>query len=293
VAKKKAKRAPIAKHITEGGRALAEIMAEGLAVIANDMISQVMAKSRRAIPSQKLKAISGLAPRGTLAYKNAVLSAFAVIASDALKQVRKEIPAKKNVRLTDNEDTLTLSEFDRLPPKIQRKIKSQTDLLIGKQLGDLQKIIEFAYAQAEEETDSDDQIEQDMRDSAVGWLDGTAIESGAELNAATTVNFARNAFFFDDEVMEGIDAMEFMNEDPVTQICQDLTGTIFDPNDPIAQRFSPPLHWRCKSWWSPIPKGQLGDREIEKLKPSKKSLEDEVQFSEPSCSHCGKQALLG
>jgi hypothetical protein len=39
----------------------------------------------------------------------------------------------------------------------------------------------------------------------------------------------------------------------------------------------------CKSYIVPILKGNLGSREIEKLKPSKKSLEQQVQFSEHDC----------
>jgi hypothetical protein len=55
---------------------------------------------------------------------------------------------------------------------------------------------------AEEETDSEEQIMSDLNDSAIGWLDGTSIEAGASLNAATVINSARNAFFFDDSVLK-------------------------------------------------------------------------------------------
>lgn len=279
-----AKKPKIHKDIKEAGQALADLMREKLTVIADDMVKQVTNKAKRLTPSQKLQALNGLAPRGVQDYKAAVKSALAVIALDAIAQARKEVPKKKNVRLTEvpegEEATLQLDEFDKLPPAIQKKIKTRTDLLVGKQVGDLQKVIEFAYSQAEEETDSDDQILSDLNDSAIGWLDGTALEAGASLNAASVINNARQAFFFDDSVTEEIEAFEFVNGDPVTEICQDLAGTVFSKDDPGADQYQPPLHWNCKSYIVPILLGNLGTRDIEKLQPSTKELEDQIQFHE-------------
>jgi SPP1 gp7 family putative phage head morphogenesis protein len=277
-----AKKPKINKDIREAGKAVAEIMKEHLTEIAHDMIQQVVNKYKRLPESQNLNAISGLSPRGTRDYQDALKTALSVAALDALNNARKEVPNKKGIRLHGElrVDNIQLGEFERLPPKLQKKIQTTTQLLIGKQLGDLQKVIEFAYATAEEETDSEEQIMSDLNDSAIGWLDGTAIEAGASLNAATIINSARNAFFFDDSVLEEVDAFEFVNGDPVTPICQDLAGTVFAKDDPSADRYFPPLHWNCKSYILPILKGNLGDREIEKLKPSTKSLDDEVQFSE-------------
>jgi SPP1 gp7 family putative phage head morphogenesis protein len=274
------------KSIREGSVALTQIMREQLPIIAEGFISQVMAKAKKLTPSQRLKAISGLEVRGGQEYKNLIKTGLAILAFDALQQARKEVPSKKNLRLSDMEDSIQLGEFERLPPKLQKKITSQTQLLVGKQIGDLQKVIEFAYATAEEETDSLEQIRQDLDDSAIGWIDGTAVESGAALNAATIINSARNAFFFDDSVLEEVEAFEFVNGDPVTDICQDLAGTIFSKDDPAADRYFPPLHWNCKSYIVPILTGNLNGRDIEKLAPSKKSLEDEIQFSEHFESGC-------
>jgi SPP1 gp7 family putative phage head morphogenesis protein len=137
---------------------------------------------------------------------------------------------------------------------------------------------------AEDETDSLEQIQADLNDSAIGWLDGTALETGASLNASTIINSARNAFFFDDQVLEEVEAFEFVNGDPVTEICQDLNGTVFAKDDPAADRYMPPLHWNCKSYIVPILKGNLGNKEIEKLKPSNKRLDAMVQFDEHQ--HC-------
>ncbi len=274
------KKPKVRKEITEASKALKELMNDELASIAEDMISQVMGKAKGLTPGERLKAVSGLTPRGLRRYTDVLRTAFSVIAFDTLTRARNEVPKKKNVSLADCTDAVFLDEFDRLPPGIRKKILTSTQLLVGKQIGDLQKVIEFAYITAEDETDSLEQIEKDLNDSAIGWLDGTAIESGATLNAATIINSARNAFFFDDEVLEEVEAFQFVNGDPVSEICNDLAGTIFSKDDPSADRFFPPLHYNCKSSIMPILKGNLNGRAIESLKPSRKALEDKVQFSE-------------
>lgn len=258
------------KLMLDGSRGLKEIMQQNMAVIADSVIGQVMSSARKLTPSKRLEAIKGLEPVGVQAYKSDLIDAMAILALDAINDARKEVPKAKKVQL---------AEIDKLPPKLRDKIKTRTNLVVGKQIGDLLKVVEFAYATNEDTTDSDDTVEQDIKDSALGWLDSTALEVGASLTASTVINEAREAFFWDDDVLEEIDAFQFKNGDPVTPICQDLDGTVFAKEDPDAFRYTPPLHWNCKSFIIPILKGNLGSREVEKLKPSKKDLEQQIQFA--------------
>jgi hypothetical protein len=272
------------KQIREGAKALEEIMLEFLDVIAQDLVEKVMGKARRLTPAERLKAISGLAPSGAREYQSAIEEAMAALANDALTSARREVPAAKKVQLSD---------FDDLPKDLQRKVKSRAQLLIGKQLGDLQKAIEFAYAQNEDTTDSDDVVEGDLKDAAAAWLDGPSVSAGSEITAATVVAQAREAFFFDPEVAEEIEAFEFVNGDPVSPVCQDLAGIVFAKDDPDLFRYTPPLHWNCKSYIRPILKGNLGNKEIQKLRPSSLKIEDSIQFSDahhacPGCSQAEK-----
>lgn len=248
-------------------------MANGLASIGDDLINQVRIAMKSLTSSNRLDALHGLSPSGVNQYKADLLDAMALVALDAIDNARKEVPKAKKVKLS-------IQNVDKLPAKLRDKIKTRNQLLVGKQVGDLQKVIEFAYAQNEDTTDSDSLIIQDMKDSAVGFIEGTAIDAGASLTAANTINDAREAFFFDDEVLQEIDAFEFVNGDPVTPICQDLAGTIFAKDDPNMFRYTPPLHWNCKSYIQPILSGDLGKRKIEELKPSTAKLESQIQFSE-------------
>lgn len=263
----------------EGSKLLRDLMIKNLGDISGKMIDQIMRAYRNTTPSQRLTAVKAVEPSGVNQYKSDLIEAMSALSTDAIDQARKEVPAASKVKL---------AEFDKLTPTLQKKLKTRTDLLVGKQISDLKSIIQFAYTSNEDTTDSEATLEEDINDSAIGFLNGTSLSAGAEITAATVIADARDAFFFDDDVLEEIDAFEFVNEDPVTPICQDLEGTIFSKDDPDMFRYTPPLHWNCKSWIRPILKGKLGDREVTKLKPSTKKLEDTIQFSE-YCSTCHKK----
>lgn len=242
-------------QIREGAKELKDLMYSGLEGIANEMISQISSRMKRLIPSERLNAIKDLETPGLMAYKANLLEALSLLAMDAINQARKEVPKAKNVKLT---------EFDKLPAALQKKLKSRNDLLVGKQIGDLQKVIEFAYISNEDTTDSDALVTQDLHDSAIGWLDGTSLSSGADITAATVISDARDAFFFDFDVLEEIEAFEFVNGDPVTPICQDLAGTIFAKDDAEMFRYTPPLHWNAVLSGTKISTSN-GDKPIEEI----------------------------
>lgn len=271
----------VRKDIRQAGKDLKLIMQQGLSEISENMIAQISAAMKSLTPSTRLEALNNIVPEGINAYKADVLDAMVVLSIESLAGARKEVPKAKKVRLTK-------TNINQLPPKLREKIITRNQLLVGRQISDLQSVIEFAYAMNEDTTDSDDTVMQDMRDSAVGFIDGTAIEAGANLTAATVINEAREAFFFDDEVLQEIEAFEFVNGDPVSPICQDLAGTVFAKDDPDLFRYTPPLHYNCKSAIFPILNGNLGSREVTKLEPSKAELNKYVQFDEHSHHDCEK-----
>lgn len=274
-----AKSPNVADQIIEGSKIIEEIMLTHLEKISANFIDDVMAKYKSLPDANKLNAIVGLKPTGVEEYKKDLLDSLSDLSVDALNLAKKEVPKAKNVKFAEP------TSFSKLPKDLQKKLIARNELLIGKQLGDLQKVIEFAYAANEGVYDSPNELESQLNDSAVGWLDGTSVSSGAELTTATIISDAREAFFFEDDVLDEIDAFEFVNMDPVTPICQDLAGTVFDKEDPDLFKYTPPLHWNCKSYIRPILKGNLGGREIEKLKPSSKALEDSIQFHEVKEKH--------
>ncbi len=282
---------PVKAQIKTGKEALKELMQENLAGIAQAMIDQIIGRLKRLTPSQRLVAIKNVDTPGAVAYKSLIQTALGVIAYEAIQAARKEIPKAKDVKLAESDGNILLGEWEDLPPSVRKKIQTESDLLVGTQIADLEKNIFFQFTSSHDSTDSIETIRKDLEDEAEDYIRGPGIESGSGLLSAKYVNTARQAFFYDDEVLDQIDAFEFVNGDPVTPICQDLAGTIFDKNDPNADRYQPPLHWNCKSWIRPILKGNLpATKNIETLKPSTKKLEDTIQFSEiekHSCPTCG------
>lgn len=273
------KKPPIRKHMLAGKSALKTIMQENLSKIAGAMIQQIMARSRKLTPSQLLKAITNVDQPGTTEYKNQIKTALAIIASDAIEQARKEVPKAKKVKLSRGEEFFNLSEFDDLPKKIQDRITTETQLLVGTQMGDLEKQIFFQFTGSYDSTDSMDLLEQDLEDAADDYIGGSAIDGGTGILSAEIINTARQAFFSDDDVNDEVDGLQFVNGDPVTTICQKLDGVIFASDDPLADRFQPPFHWNCKTYIIPILKGNVDPEDIEPLSDYA-GLESEMQFSE-------------
>lgn len=282
------------KLITESALALKQVMQENLAIIAGNMIDQIINKASNLTDSQILNAIKDVSPVGIAEYKDKLLAALAIVGTDALDQVRREVPKKKNVRLSDGEDTkeiLMLAEFDHLPPALQKKMRAYQQLLIDTQVADLEKAVYFQFTSSVESTGDLAVVKKDLLDTAEEYVTGTSVSAAAGINAANIVNSSRQLFFDDPAVSDEIESYTFTNGDPVSPICQDLAGTTFAKDDPEAQRYLPPLHPNCKSYIVANLKGtKAADKEIEDLAPSSKSLDKYVTLSEDAC--CGNHRKL-
>lgn len=267
------------KQIKKAKQEIQNLMQSNLAVIADSIIDQVMKKARKLPESQRLKAIKDIKPKNVNGYKSDLKAALAVVSSDALDQARLEVPSAKNVKLMENEDRLLFGEFEQLPPKIRKRINASNELLIGTQIADLEKAIFFQFNSSVIAEKDLRETEFDMKEKAEKYIEGNAVKAGAGVTASNMVNEARNAFFFEDETLEQIEAFQFVNEDPVSEICQDLDGIVFSKNDPNAFKYTPPLHYNCDSWIRPILKLKKG-QEIKSFEPSTSKLKDSIQFSD-------------
>lgn len=272
--------------IGEAGKTLQQVFKIELAAIGDEMIAQIM---RRARKKQSLAALKEIEWPGRLAYQAKILEAISTIAVAAIEGARKEIPKAKSVKLVEKIDSVkfaSTTNFDKLPNDLQQKLLKQAQLLVGTQLNDLEQSVMYQYTDSYDTTEDPSVLENDLNGAAMEYIDGQAIPAGANILAAKTVNEARSAFFFDSDVLEEIDAFQFTNGDPVTPICQDLAGTIFAKDDPELFRYTPPLHWNCKSYIEPILSGDLGGRALSPLRPSTSELEDSIQFCEfHKCNH--------
>ena len=281
----------IEKEIKKAHEELKNIMRLNLGVIAESMINKVIRKADKLNPSQMINATKDIKPSGINQYKSDLKAALAVISSLALDQARLEVPAAKKVKLMENEERLLFGEFEKLPPDIRRRINRQNELLIGTQISDLEKALFFQFGSSLQSDKPIKEIQADMTDKAESYIQGPTIAAGSSVVAGKMVNEARSAFFFKDDVLREIQAFQFMNGDPVSPVCQDLDGTIFRKDDPNAFRYTPPLHYNCKSWIRPIisekelnkstgRNGKSGSEAIERFEPRTQKARDSIQFSD-------------
>lgn len=282
---------------------LKEVMKDNLSLIAADIVKKVMRNYKKLIYSMRFNATKDITPMGLLRYKQELLTAMAVISADAVSQARKEVPKAKKVKFEEVIESIKLGEFENLPASMRIKLQAKADLLINTQLADLEKAIYFQYSSSvagtEKLASTDAQIEAEIANKAEDYIDGASIEAGAGVTGANTINEARNAFFFEDDVLAEIEAFEFVNGDPVSPICQSLAGIIFAKDDPNIFLYQPPLHYRCKSYIVPILTLPDGTK-IEDLSPRKvdgysnEQVMKSLQFSESikDCSCFSKEGTF-
>jgi len=238
----------IDQDIKDATETIKEVMKDNLSLIAEDIVKKVMRNYKKLIYSMRFNATKDITPIGLLRYKQELLTAMSVISAEAISQARSEVPKAKKVKLEEKLDSVKLGEFENLPAEIRRKLQAKADLIINTQLADLEKAIYFQYSSSvsgsEKLASTDAQIESEIALKAEDYIDGASIEAGAGVTGANTINEARNAFFFEDDVLEEIEAFEFVNGDPVSPICQSLTGTIFAKDDPNIFIYQQLIHFR-------------------------------------------------
>lgn len=259
---------------------IADVMKAGLEEISGTLIDDVLRAWKNLPESRKVNATTNVVCRGISAYRTALQEALIECAALSLTLARKDVPGVKPVKMS--ESSVTLSEFDRLPVRTQKKIIKQSALLVQTQMYDLQKAVFFQFSSSVDSTlGSEALLQKDLEESAAKYIGGPSVGTAAGNTAAFIVNEARNAFFFDEETLNSVESFTFVNGDPVSEICKDLAGRTFSANDPEAERYFPPLHHNCKSFLVPNLKGK-SSKEVDSrgLKPSDPKLEKFITLAD-------------
>jgi hypothetical protein len=270
-----------------------EVMQTGLTSLLESYKKQIESKWKTSTKATRANIGLQLEPKGLNAYRESLREELARIANTALIGARKETPKAKNVKLSE---VIQLAApkggyFDALPNNVKRIVKAQADLIAQTQAADLEKIVSFQFASSQTSTDDVDQVLNDIDDAAEPTIEGStangmSVDAAAGNAVSSVANQARLEWFFEPEVLDTIDSFTFFNEDPVSEICQELDGTTWATNDPDLDRYSPPLHHNCKSRLVPNEKGAEGNPDIQRggTPISQKAL-DSMTLHE--CSSCG------
>lgn len=248
------------KAIKDDSAIYLEIMQRHLEKIGKIAI-QKMTKDWKSSPDgQKVSVANDIQFSGLADYKKELLQAMVDASDRALKEVRKTVPSKKNIRL---------AEFDSLPSGIKKRLKMLSDLVLDAQISDMNKALAFGYMSSMGSTDSEMLLFQDLEEKMTKMVFGPSVTTGAANLSSEVVNESRQAFFYDDEVFDQIESFTFINNDPVSPICQSLAGVTFDKNDPDLDRYRPPLHHNCKSTLMPNLVNRKGNPEVTEKKDYK------------------------
>lgn len=247
------------------------LMQDGLKAIKDDLNKQITSQYKGATARQKLSIGLNITPK-TSVYEKSLREGLAKVATDALKAAKKLTPkANKSVKLSE---TMRLDDqvggyFDGLPSNIQAIVRAQAGTIAQTQSADINKIVMFQYGSSQSSTDNIDQIITDINNVVDPTIDGAtgqgmSIDAASGNSVSSTFNQAQLNWFFEPEVLATLESFTFTNEDPVSEICQQLDGTTWAANDPDLDRYSPPLHHNCKSRLVPNEKGDNNNPDIEK-----------------------------
>lgn len=131
--------------------------------------------------------------------------------------------------------------------KMRANIEAQVSTLIDTQMNDLKKKIDLQYQSSARSTDSMKQLQFDLLESKDKFAESGALASGADILASQVVNETRLQVSLDDPEVESY-TFKAVDDDRTTPICLELNDWTFAPNDPALARYSPPLHYNCRSF---------------------------------------------
>lgn len=217
--------------------------------------------------SDKILAAKNISTPGLVAYKAVLRDQLAEFAAQSIAAARKQAPGKKNIKLSE---AIKLGEgyYDALPPAIRKLVDVQASLVAETQAADIEKSTFFSFTTSASSTDDIDAILNDVDNAVEPSIEGStgagmSVDAAAGDALAHVTQQASLAFFFNPEVLDGIESFTFTNEDPISDICQELADTTFAPGDPDLDRYTPPLHHNCKSRLVPNLKGDSDNPDID------------------------------
>ncbi len=264
-----------------------ELMQKNLTNILDGYTKQIKSKWNGGTKASRMSIGLNLDAKGVNQYKTELRESLAEVANSSLEGARKDTPKAKNVKLSEHIQLAAPrgGYFNALPTNVKRIVQNAADLIVKTQVNDLEKIVSFQYNSSSAASDNIDQILFDVEGAAQNTIDGstangTSIDAAAGNAISSIENQARLEWFFEPDVLDTIESFTFTNEDPISEICQELDGTTWAVNDPDLDRYSPPLHHNCKSRLEPNEKGADGNPEIDGTGKISEKAKDQITLCE-------------
>lgn len=140
-------------------------------------------------------------------------------------------------------------------PETKSRLLAKVETLVSSQAGDLKKAITLQYQTAVDSSEADDVVAQEMVSALADVVDGAITTVGPLIVSGQTINDGRDDGA--DSVSDDVESFTFTNGSPVTAVCTELAeggtdgvGYTFAPDDPNKDKFQPPLHYNCDSYYT-------------------------------------------
>jgi SPP1 gp7 family putative phage head morphogenesis protein len=198
--------------------------------------------------------------------------------------LRKDIEelSKSAVNATVEEYALDFAQVQRA--------KAKAETLIESQIADIKKGVGLQYQSSVTQKDiTDFELIQDL-DGVSDKLVDTTFATGADVQASQLVNEARldGANEASEESGDRIVSWTYVaiDDDVTTDLCKELNGHTFAEGDPLVNKYTPPLHFNCRSYMQVNMASFDDNPEIDAGEPK---LSDKAQkqfrLSERGCGH--------
>ncbi|MCK5017210.1 MAG: DUF935 family protein [Candidatus Peribacteraceae bacterium] len=231
----------IRKEIEKESKKFEVLYEDELKKIGYDLAEQVTKNFKEASPDAQVLAARNIQARGVAKYRKSMVNTLGEVVETAQDGAFKELD-KAPEKLS--EVKILADADDRSKKNNKRYTVSTSDALTETQISDVKKAVVLTFSAKVNETDDPDIIRKEMRNSVD--KDINRKKGNSATVASLAINTARENVFFDPRRSE-IESFTFVNASPVAQICIDLAGVTFAPDDKKSFPNRPPNHHNCKS----------------------------------------------
>lgn len=182
-------------------------------------------------------------------------------------------------------DKVALIFSDYISPSQKKNILAKVDVFSETQQNDILKSVDLQYQSSLIYADNDE-LEQDMFEAADKAISGPMTMAGPDVQASQTVNdgLMEAAEKYAEETGDEIISWTFVAvEDtvpPQTNLCNELDGATFAASDPDAFKYTPPLHFNCRSFMQVNTTRTKNNPPITGLPKLTVKAQNQLQFSE-------------
>lgn len=172
---------------------------------------------------------------------------------------------------------------DYLTPAQKKDAQARSQVFLDTQRNDVVKSIDLQFQNSFSYAD-DDELEQDMIEASDKAISGPMTTAGPDVQSSQLVNdgLLEAAEQYAEETGDEIISYTYVakDDDRTTDLCQEMDGATFAANDPNVTKYSPPLHFNCRSFMQVNTSKTKNNPKITGLPKLTKAAQKQMQFSE-------------